>query len=77
MKTLRNIAFVLLIVGGLNWGLVGLFDFNLVAFLFDGFSEIISRIIYSVVGISAIVAAVAWALPDEEQEYSYRRSYDA
>ena len=55
MKTLRNIALVLLIIGGLNWGLVGLFDFNLVAFLFDGFSVIISRIIYTIVGISAVV----------------------
>lgn len=77
MKTLRNIALVLLIIGGLNWGLVGLFDFNLVAFLFDGFSVIISRIIYTLVGISAIVLAVAWAIPDEDEEYSFKRSYDA
>ena len=66
MKVLRNIALVFLIIGGLNWGLIGLFDFNLVAFLFDGFSVIISRI-----------AAVAWAIPDEDEEYSYKRSYDA
>ena len=77
MKLIRNIALVLLIVGGLNWGLVGLFDFNLVAFLFDGFSVIISRIIYTLVGISAIVMAVAWAIPDEDEEYSFKRSYDA
>lgn len=77
MKLIRNIALVLLIVGGLNWGLVGLFDFNLVAFLFDGFSVIISRIIYTLVGISAIVTAVAWAIPDEDEEYSFKRSYDA
>ncbi|CDC70666.1 MAG TPA: DUF378 domain-containing protein [Acholeplasmatales bacterium] len=77
MKVLRNIALVFLIIGGLNWGLIGLFDFNLVAFLFDGFSVIISRIIYSIVGIAAVVAAVAWAIPDEDEEYSYKRSYDA
>lgn len=77
MKVLRNIALVLLIIGGLNWGLVGLFDFNLVAFLFDGISVIISRIIYTIVGISAIVLAVAWAIPDEDEEYSFKRSYDA
>ncbi len=77
MKLIRNIALVLLIIGGLNWGLVGLFDFNLVAFLFDGFSVIISRIIYTLVGISAIVLAVAWAIPDEDEEYSFKRSYDA
>ena len=77
MKVLRNIALVFLIIGGLNWGLIGLFDFILVAFLFDGFSVIISRIIYSIVGIAAVVAAVAWAIPDEDEEYSYKRSYDA
>lgn len=77
MRTLRNIALVLLIIGGLNWGLIGLFDFNLVAFLFDGFSEVISRIIYSLVGFAAIVSAVAWAIPDEDEEYSYKRSYNA
>lgn len=77
MKVLRNIALVFLIIGGLNWGLIGLLDFNLVAFLFDGFSVIISRIIYSIVGIAAVVAAVAWAIPDEDEEYSYKRSYDA
>ena len=77
MKILRNIALVLLIIGGLNWGLVGLFNFNLVAFLFDGFSVIISRVIYAIVGIAAVVAAVAWAIPDQDEEYSYKRSYDA
>ncbi len=77
MKILKNTALVFLIIGGLNWGLVGLFDFNLVAFLFDGFSVVISRIIYSLVGIAAIVAAVAWAIPDQDEEYSYKRSYDA
>lgn len=77
MKILRNIALVLLIIGGLNWGLIGLFDFNLVAFLFDGFSVIISRIIYTVVGISAIISAVAWAIPDEDEEYSFKRNYEA
>ncbi len=77
MKVLKSITLVLLIIGGLNWGLVGLFDFNLVAFLFDGFSVVISRIIYSLVGIAAIISAVAWAIPDHDEEYSYKRSYDA
>lgn len=73
MHVLRKIALAILIIGGINWGLVGLFDFNLVAFLFDGFSTMISRIIYSLVGIAAIVTAVAWAIPDED--YSYTKSY--
>lgn len=77
MKILKNTALVFLIIGGLNWGLVGIFDFNLVSFLFDGFSVIISRIIYSLVGIATVVSAVAWAIPDDDEEYSYKRNYNA
>ena len=77
MKILKNTALVFLIIGGLNWGLVGIFDFNLVSFLFDGFSVIISRIIYSLVGFAAVVSAVAWAIPDDDEEYSYKRNYNA
>lgn len=77
MKILKNTALVFLIIGGLNWGLVGIFDFNLVSFLFDGFSVIISRIIYSLVGIAAVVSAVAWAIPDDDEGYSYKRNYNA
>jgi len=50
------IALVLLIIGGINWGLVGLFQFDLVAQLFGGSESIISRIVYSLVGISALYA---------------------
>lgn len=54
MKTLDNIALTLLIVGGLNWLLVGLFKFDLVAMLFGGQAAIISRIVYVLVGLSAL-----------------------
>jgi len=47
---------VLLIVGGLNWGLVGFFDFNLVQFLFG--SGIISKIVYGSVFISSVYTAL-------------------
>jgi hypothetical protein len=53
MKTVDMIALVLLIVGGLNWLLVGLFDFDLVATLF-GDMTMISRIVYVLVGLSAL-----------------------
>jgi len=53
MKALKLIALVLLIVGGLNWGLVGLFSFDLVATLFGSMS-VVSRIVYTLVGISAV-----------------------
>jgi uncharacterized membrane protein YuzA (DUF378 family) len=51
---LDRIALLLLIVGGVNWGLLGIFRFDLVAFMFGGQAAIISRIIYVLVGISAI-----------------------
>lgn len=53
MKALNVITFVLLVVGGLNWGLVGLFDFDLVAALF-GEGSLLSRIVYTLVGVSAL-----------------------
>ena len=53
MKFINVIAQVLLIIGGLNWGLVGLFQFNLVDALF-GAGEPLTRVIYIVVGIAAI-----------------------
>lgn len=56
MKTLNIVALTLLIVGGLNWLLVGLFDFDLVAALFGGQDTILSRTIYVIVGICAIYA---------------------
>ena len=51
---LDKIAMLLLIIGGINWGLVGIFEFDLVAFLFGGSAAIISRIVYVLVAISAL-----------------------
>lgn len=51
------VAIVLLIIGGLNWGLIGLFSFNLVAAIFGEMSAL-SRIIYILVGISAVWVAI-------------------
>lgn len=49
-----RLATALLIIGGLNWGLVGLFDFDLVAAIFGGPESFLSELIYTVVGIAAI-----------------------
>ena len=51
---LDKIALTLLVIGGINWGSVGLFQFDIVAFLAGGQSGIISRIIYVIVGLSAL-----------------------
>ncbi|MBD7909382.1 DUF378 domain-containing protein [Sporosarcina gallistercoris] len=56
MRTVTRIALVLVIIGALNWGLIGLFQFDLVATLFGGQDSILSRIIYTLVGISGIVS---------------------
>ncbi len=54
MMIIDRIALILSIIGGLNWGLVGLFRFDLVAYLFDGQTSTVSRIIYTLVGLAAI-----------------------
>ena len=57
MRTFNAIVLTLIIVGGLNWGLVGLFNFNLVDALFGTASaSCFTRIIYILVGVSAICA---------------------
>jgi uncharacterized membrane protein YuzA (DUF378 family) len=53
MTVLNKVTLVLLIVGGLNWGLVGLFNFDLVAAIFGEIS-LLSRLVYSLVGLSAL-----------------------
>ncbi|HDS01167.1 MAG TPA: DUF378 domain-containing protein, partial [candidate division Zixibacteria bacterium] len=53
------IAAVLLVVGGLNWGLVGFFGFDLVASIFGPMS-FLSRIVYIMVGIGALYQAAQW-----------------
>lgn len=55
MNTLYNISLTLVIVGALNWLLIGLFNFDLVATLF-GTMSILSRIVYSLVGLSGIIS---------------------
>ena len=54
MVTLQKIALALTIIGALNWGLIGIFDFNLVSFIF-GDATVLSRIIYILVGLAGIV----------------------
>lgn len=59
MKTLDIIAAVLLVVGGLNWGLWGLLEFDLVAAILGGNTAFLSKLVYVVVGLAAIYQAVS------------------
>jgi uncharacterized membrane protein YuzA (DUF378 family) len=53
MRTLNIITLALVVIGGINWGLVGFFDFNLIAAIF-GPGSALARLIYALVGLSAL-----------------------
>ena len=54
MRILDRIALILAIIGGINWGLIGLFKFDFVAWICGGQDAVFSRIIYTLVGLAAI-----------------------
>jgi hypothetical protein len=58
LNALGLIALILVIIGGLNWGLVGFFNFNLVTALF-GASSMLTKIVYDLVGLSALYVALS------------------
>lgn len=65
MSVLNKLTLLLLVVGGLNWGLVGLFDFDLVAAIFGEMSPL-SRIVYTLVGASALWQLLALVTARDE-----------
>ena len=58
-----KIALILVIVGALNWGGVGLFGFDTVAFLFGGQAAVLSRIVYTLVGLAGLCSATRRTTP--------------
>lgn len=54
MRFLDRLCLAILIIGGINWGLVGIFSFDLVAYLFGGMASLMSRVVYVLVAISAV-----------------------
>lgn len=68
MRTVNMIALILLIIGGLNWLIFGLFQWDVVGGIFGGMDSIISRIIYVIVGISAIYCLRLISVVGEEEE---------
>ncbi len=54
MQTLQKVALIFTIIGAINWGLIGIFDFNLVSAIF-GDATILSRLIYTIVGIAGLI----------------------
>jgi len=55
MKILQRIALILTIIGALNWGLVGLFEFDLVATVFGSSDNMIAKIIYILIAIAGLI----------------------
>ena len=56
METFYKVCVILLIIGGVNWGLVGLFSFDAVGWLLGGSASLLSRIVFTVVGVAAVCA---------------------
>lgn len=56
MKVLNNIVLVILIIGAINWGCIGLFNIDLVATIFGGVNSMLTRIIYTIVGLAGLWA---------------------
>ena len=69
MKFMNKLSTILLVVGGLNWGLWGAFEFDLVATLFGGNTAFLSKIVYSLVGIAAVYKA--WTLKGLQARTSF------
>ena len=63
-----RIALVLVIIGGINWGLVGIFKFDLVAYLFGGQTASVSRVIYTLVALAALWCISLLFRPREEDD---------
>ncbi|MED3063899.1 DUF378 domain-containing protein, partial [Bacillus thuringiensis] len=55
MKTIQRIALALIIIGAINWGLIGFFKFDLVAAIFGGQGAFLSRVVFALVGLSGLM----------------------
>ncbi|KMY49216.1 DUF378 domain-containing protein [Peribacillus loiseleuriae] len=67
MKIIQRIALALIIIGAVNWGLIGFFQFDLVATIFGGQDAFLSRLIYGLVGISGLICLTLLFAPMNEE----------
>ncbi len=63
---LQKIALVVTIIGAINWGLIGLFQWDLVAWIFGGTGTLLSRTIYTLVGITGLINIGLLVAPTED-----------
>lgn len=76
MRTLERIALALIIIGAINWGLIGAFNFDLVAAIFGGRDAILTNIIYVIVGISGLICLSLLFRQWDETEEMESRTYN-
>lgn len=75
MGFIRRLALALVIIGAINWGLIGFFEFDLVASIFGGQTALFSKVIYALVGISGLICIplLFKTFEDEVEEYGTSR----
>ena len=71
MMIFNKIALVIAIIGTLNWGLVGLFSFDLVAWICGGATAILARIIYTIIALAGIWCISLLFMDNEEAEHTH------
>jgi uncharacterized membrane protein YuzA (DUF378 family) len=71
MTIINKIALILVIIGALNWGLVGLFTFDLVAWICGGATTMLARIIYTLVGLAGIWCISLLFMNDDEVVHNH------
>lgn len=80
MSVLNRIALALVVIGALNWGLIGFFRFDLVSAIFGGQTAFLSRVIFGLVGLSGLACIALLFAPfrdeEEEHETDYRLRRD-
>ncbi len=74
MSTLQRVALALVIIGAVNWGLIGFFQFDLVAAIFGGQNAALARIVYGLVGLSGLYSLTLLFKPTEELSHEPDRS---
>lgn len=73
MKTMEWIALTLVIIGAINWGLVGFFQFDLVSTIFGGSLSWISRIVFALVGLAGLYCLSLYGHMDETEAVRHAR----
>jgi uncharacterized membrane protein YuzA (DUF378 family) len=73
-RTLQLVALILVVVGAVNWGLVGIAQFDLVAALFGGSATLLARVVYALVGLAGLALLATSLAPQHGSPVSLRAS---